>query len=198
MFTGAQRGPSTTLLPALLEALGLLPDPGGVVRLNRPVFVHFCWDRGQLLLHTLAVAHPGGELRCVTAATKEEKQGEVWLEQWLDPELELETPGLWIHSLWRQQRRTLHCHIVGQEMLCLGSGCLTPLDLHEHLIPAGVDILQKSFQAMYFKNQSGPIFSWVRRFLIHNCIKLSLKQNMHKHIWNLHSGLFDQRFIAPA
>lgn len=63
-----------------------------------------------------------------------------------------------------------------------GSGCLTPLDLHEHLIPAGVDILQKSFQVMYFKNQSGPIFSWVRRFLIHNCIKLSLKQNMHKHI----------------
>lgn len=114
-MTGLPRGAASTLLPSFLATLGPLPDPRGSLRSDRGMLVHFCRDRGQLLLHTLTVAHPGGYLRGVPAAAEGEGKGDVGLEQGL--ELDLETPGLWVHSLSEWQGRTLHCHIVGYEML---------------------------------------------------------------------------------
>lgn len=102
-FLGVPRGAATTLLPAVLETMGPLPDTRGGLCSDRGMFVHFCRDRGQLLLHTLAVAHPGGQLCCLPAAAEGEGQGGVGLEQGLELELELETPGLWIHALSEQQ-----------------------------------------------------------------------------------------------
>lgn len=103
------------MLPTFLEALGLLPDPRDTVRPDRGVFVHFRRVGGKLLLHALAVAHPGGRLRGVPAAARGEEQGGVGLEQGL--ELELETSGLWVHALSKQQGRTVRCHIDGAETL---------------------------------------------------------------------------------
>ena len=80
-----------------METLGLFPDPRGSVRPDRGVLVHLCRDRGQLLLHSLAVAHPGGQLRGVPAAPQGEEQGCGGLDQGL--ELELEAPSLWVHAL---------------------------------------------------------------------------------------------------
>lgn len=97
-----------------METLGILPDPRGNLCPDRSVPVHFCRNRGQLLLHALGVAHPGGQLRGVPAATQREEQGGDGLEQGL--ELELETSGLWVHALREQHRRTLHRHIDGSEM----------------------------------------------------------------------------------
>lgn len=114
-FTGVPRSAATSLLPAVVETLGPLPDSRGNLRPRRGMFVHFHGDRGQLLLHALAVAPPGGQLRGVPAAAEGEEQGGVGLEQGM--ELELETPGLWLHALSERQGRTLHRDIVGQEML---------------------------------------------------------------------------------
>lgn len=100
-FTGVPRGAATTLLPTFVETMGLLPNPRGALRSDRGVSVHFRRDRGQLLLHAFAVAHPGGHLRCVLAAAEGEEQGGVRLDQGM--ELELETPGLWIHTLSERQ-----------------------------------------------------------------------------------------------
>lgn len=103
LSTGVPRGAATTLLPAFLETLGPLPDPWGTLCPDWSMFVHFCRDRGQLLLHTLAVAHPGGHLCGVPAAAEGEEQGGVGLEQGLELELELETPGVWVHTLSERQ-----------------------------------------------------------------------------------------------
>lgn len=82
-----------------MATLGLVPDPRGGLCPDRGVFVHFCRDRGQLLLHALALAYPGGELRGVPAAPQGEEQKGSGLEQGLELDLELETPGVWVHAL---------------------------------------------------------------------------------------------------
>lgn len=97
LFTGVPRGAATTLLPTFMETMGPLPNPRGALRSDRRVFVHFRRDRGQLLLHAFAVAHPGGHLRGVPAATEGEEQGGVWLDQGM--ELELATSCMWIYTL---------------------------------------------------------------------------------------------------
>lgn len=99
VLTGVPRCTTSTLLPALLATLGPLPAAWGALRSYWGVLVHFCRDRGQLLLHPLTVAHPGGQLRGVPAAAEGEGQGGSGLEQGLEVEPELETPGVWVHSL---------------------------------------------------------------------------------------------------
>lgn len=86
-----------------MATLGLVPDPRGSLRPDRGVFVHFCRDGGQLLLHTLTVAYPGGELCGVPAAPQGEEQKISGLEQGLELDLELETPGVWVHALRERQ-----------------------------------------------------------------------------------------------
>lgn len=98
---GVPRGAATALLPAFLETLGPLPDPRSNLCPDRGMSVRFCRDGGQLLLHALAVAHPGGQLRGVHAAAEGEGQGGAGLEPGL--ELELETSGLRVHALSEQQ-----------------------------------------------------------------------------------------------
>lgn len=99
LFAGVPRCSPAPLLPSFMAALGLLPDPRSALRPGRSLSVHFCRDRGQLLLHTLAVAHPGGQLCGVPAATKGEGQRGVRVEQRLELDVELETPGLWVHAV---------------------------------------------------------------------------------------------------
>lgn len=84
-----------------MEALGLLPDPWRRLRPDRGLPVHLRWDRRQLLLHPLTVAHPGGQLRGVPAAPQGEEQGDCRMESGL--ELELEAPGLRVHALRERQ-----------------------------------------------------------------------------------------------
>lgn len=88
-----------------MATMGLLPNPRGDLCSDWSMFIHFRRDRGQLLLHTFAVAHPGGQLRGVPAAAEGEEQGGARLDQGLELELELEleTPGLWIYTLSEQQ-----------------------------------------------------------------------------------------------
>lgn len=65
---GVSRGASAALLPAVMETLGLLPHPRRRLRPDWDLPVHLRRDGRQLLLHPLAVAHPGGQLRGVSAA----------------------------------------------------------------------------------------------------------------------------------
>lgn len=87
------------------------------MRPHRSVPVRLRRDREQLLLHALAVAHPGGQLRGVPAAAEGEGSEGAGLEPGLQLELEveLEAAGLWIHALREQQGRTLHGHIAEWE-----------------------------------------------------------------------------------
>lgn len=117
MSPGVQRGPSPTLLPPLLAALGLLPAPRSALRPRRGLLVHFRRDGGQLLLHTLHLAHPGGQLRGLPAAAQGEVCGGAGLERGLQLELELESSGLWVYALSEQQGRALHSHIADQVLL---------------------------------------------------------------------------------
>lgn len=98
-----------------METLGLLPHPRGGVCPDWGVPVYFCRDREQLLLHALAVAHPGGHLRGVPASTQGEETGVVGLEPGL--EVELETADLWLHAVRERHRRTLHCRVKRTEVL---------------------------------------------------------------------------------
>lgn len=100
---GLPRGATSTLLPSLLEALGALPAPRGPLRPDRRLLVHFRRDGRQLLLHALAVAHPGGHLRGVPAAAQGEEPGESGLEPGPELELELEAPGVRVHAVPEQQ-----------------------------------------------------------------------------------------------
>lgn len=84
-----------------METLGVLPDPRRRLRPDRGLPVHLRRDGGQLLLHPLAVAHPGGQLRGLPAAPQGEEQGGCRMEPRL--ELALETPGLWVHALRERQ-----------------------------------------------------------------------------------------------
>lgn len=104
--TGAARCAAAPLLPALVEALGALPAARSAVRPDRRVPVHFCRDGKQLLLHALAVAHPGGHLRGLPAAAQGEEAGGAGLEPRL--ELELEAAGVRLHAVRERHRRTLH------------------------------------------------------------------------------------------
>lgn len=104
--TGAARCAAAPLLPAVVEALGALPHPRSAVRPDRRVPVRFCRDGEQLLLHALAVAHPGGHLRGLPAATQGEEAGNAGLEPWL--ELDLEATCVRLHAVREQHRRTLH------------------------------------------------------------------------------------------
>lgn len=100
-----------------METLGLLPHPWGSVCPDWGLPVYFCRDREQLLLHTLAVAHPGGHLCGVPASTQGEETGVVGLEPGLELELELETTDLWLHAVREWHRWTLHCHAKRTEVL---------------------------------------------------------------------------------
>lgn len=104
--TGAARCAAAPLLPAVVEALGALPGPRSAVRPDRRVPVHFCRDGKQLLLHALAVAHPGGHLRGLPAAPQGEEAGGAGLEPWL--ELDLEATGVRLHAVREQHRRAVH------------------------------------------------------------------------------------------
>lgn len=182
--TGVQRGAAATLLPAVMETLGLLPHPRRGVCPDRGVPVYFCRDREQLLLHALVVAHPGGHLCGVPASTQGQETGVVGLEPGL--ELELETADLWLHAVWERHRRTLHCRVTRTEVLQWRKAMS-----HWFQKVRKKNLFHKSKKGRFYGSHLWVVLKLLKLLLL---LLLFSFLNTNQTCWNLHGG----PLIAPA